>query len=558
MGSLALVIVSVAGETPAATRGNNPVALENAKPGTSSWNTVQAAFRWIEGYTSEVSAAPGEAVHFHVQTDPAAHYRIDIYRMGWYGGLGGRLVACLPACDRDDQGAPQPVPPFDPDTGIARAGWPVTDTITIPPDWVSGYYAAKLVLTDGPRRGRTSTVPLIVRQASSQTPSAILVNAPVNTWQAYDSWGGRSLYTFRNGYGSNHVSFDRPYVHGEQDMFNWEYQLVRFLEREGYDVSYTTDVDVDANPPELQRHRLFMTAGHDEYWSKTIRDALETAREAGTNLAFMGGNTGYWQLRYEDNRRTLVEYRIRSVDPEPNPALKTTQFRLLGPRRPECQLLGVQWQDGIGFETDFPINNASLGDPYFAGTGFTAGAVLPRLLGGEWDGVQAGCDVPTPTVFFHFPGANERGPGDVTRYIATSGARVFDGSALQFSWGLDNWGTDLPPADPRLQQFVRNALDDLTRPAAPIEVTATRGRKRVTVRIRRYTDVRVRWTAVYRHAGRGAFGIGGRGTQLVCVTTTDRCLDRTLPFPRIARYAAITRDRWNPSRPTYSDTVTLR
>jgi hypothetical protein len=557
IAAAALVVALGGAAAHAATVGRNPVAAENALPGTSAWNTVQAAFRSIEGYASEVSAAPGETVHFHVQTEPPARYRIDIYRMGWYGGLGGRLITCLPACDRDEQGVTQPVPPFNPDTGLLRAGWPVTDTLKIPDDWVSGYYVAKLLLRDGPAAGKTSTVPLIVREAPGRQ-SAILANAPVNTWQAYDSWGGRSLYTFRDGHGSNHVSFDRPYVHGEQDMFNWEYQAVRFLEREGYDVSYTTDVDVDANPPELQRHRLFMTLGHDEYWTKTERDVIQAARDAGTNLAFIGGNIGYWQLRYEDNRRTLVEYRIRGVDPEPNPALKTTQFRLLGPPRPECELTGVQWQSGIGFETDFPVNNAALGDPYFAGTGFTPGAVLSRLLGGEWDGVQPGCSTPPLTVFFHFPAGQDRGPGDVTRYTATSGARVFHSSALQFSWGLDNFGTELPGADPRLQKFMRNVLDDLTRPAPPTDIAATPKAGRVGIDVGRHPDVRVRWIAVYRHRGSAAFSVGGRGAQLVCVITGNHCADTTKPFPRVARYAAITRDRWGASYPTYSAPVMLR
>jgi hypothetical protein len=553
--AVAVLAAAVSGSAHAATIGRNPVAAENALPGTSAWNTVQAAFRSIEGYTSEVSVAPGDTIHFHVQTEPLARYRIDLYRLGWYQGLGARLIICLPACDRDEQGASQPVPPFNTDTGFLKAGWPVTDMVTVPPTWVSGYYIAKLVLTSGPAVGKTSTIPIIVRQSPTARPSAILANAPVNTWQAYDSWGGRSLYTFRDGHGSNHVSFDRPYVWGEQNVFNWEYQAVRFLEREGYDVSYTTNVDVDRDGPELQRHRVFVALGHDEYWTKTIRDNLEAARDAGTNLAFLGGNVGYWQLRYEDDRRTLVEYRIRGVDPEPSVALKTTQFRLLGPPRPECELLGVQWQDGIGFETDFPTNNAALGDPYFAGTGFTPGSVLSRLMGGEWDGVQPGCATPQLTVFFHFPGANNRGPGDITRYIAPSGARVFDGSAEQFAWGLDNWGTELPEPDARLQAFMRNVLNDLTRPAPPTELRAEPKRGRVGIDVGRHPDARVRWVAVYRHRGAGTFGIAGRGAQLVCVTTGDHCADRTTPFPRVARYAAVTRDPWGTSFPTYSAAI---
>jgi hypothetical protein len=551
--AIALTGAAATGHTAPLAR--NPIQAENALPGTTAWQTVQAAFRSIEGYTSEVSAVPGETLHFHISTEPVARYRIDLYRLGWYGGDGARLIACIPACDQDKQGTSYPVPPFNTDTGMLDAGWPVTDTIVVGKDWVSGYYVAKLLLTTGPAAKKTSDVPIIIK-ADPKRQAPILVQASVNTWQAYNSWGGRSLYTFRDGHGSNHVSFNRPYVHGEQNVFNWEYQAVRWIEREGFDVSYTTDVDTDANPGELQNHRMFVALGHDEYWTKAIRDALEAARDAGTNLAFLSGNTGYWQLRYEDNRRTLVEYRIRGVDPEPNGALKTTQFRLLVPSRPECELLGVQWQSGIGFQTDFPVNNSALGDPYFKGTGFTPGAVLSNLMGGEWDGVQPGCTTPPLTVFFHYTATNDRGPADVTRYVAPSGARVFDASAEQYTWGLDNWGTELPAADPRLQAFTRNVFDDLGRPAPPTQLNATAKKGRVGLDFGRHADPRVRWIAIYRHAGTADFNVSDRRAQLVCVTKGDHCADRTLPFPRVVRYAAITRDRWGMSFPTYSSPVT--
>src|SRR5205823_5779801 len=106
------------------------------------------------------------------------------------------------------------------------------------------------------------------------------------------------------------------------------------------DVSYTTDVDVDRDPSELARHRLVLTAGHSEYWTKAMRDGFEWARDQGTNLAFMGANTGYWQIRYADDRRTIVEYRNATADPEPDVLTKTVRFRDLVPPRPECELLG--------------------------------------------------------------------------------------------------------------------------------------------------------------------------------------------------------------------------
>ena len=224
----------------------SPVQVENARRGTRSWQRAPAPAGSIEGYSSVTSVLPGSSVSFHVSTTPAASYRIELYRLGWYRGAGARLVGCLPSCSRQKQGAAQPAP-VPALTGEVRANWPLSDQLTVPEDWLSGYYVAKLVLTSGRDRGKAASIPFIVR-APSTRQSLILVQAPVNTWQAYNGWGGKSLYDFdsRDGVPATRVSFDRPYV-GEQILnnpFSWEYQLVRFLEREGYDVSYATNVDV--------------------------------------------------------------------------------------------------------------------------------------------------------------------------------------------------------------------------------------------------------------------------------------------------------------------------
>jgi hypothetical protein len=539
----------------------NPVRSENALPGTQWWRLPQAPGRSIEGYASEVSAVPGDVVHLHISTVPAARYRVEVFRVGWYGGAGARLVACAPSCARDEQGTPQPEPPFDSTTGYVNAAWPVTDQIAVTDDWTSGYYLAELVLTSGPNAGEGGWVPLVVREPPSQN-SAILVQAPVDTWQAYNDWGGRSLYYNHTGVGDNHVSFDRPYdpaglptAAGPTPLLNinlpqtLEFPLVRFLERGGYDVSYTTDVDLDRDPSELLRHRLVITAGHGEYWTKTIRDAFEQARDAGTNLAFLGANTGYWQIRYDDGRRTIVEYRKASADPEPDPALKTVRFRDLDPPRPECELLGVEFgQIGI---RDYAVNPAALTDPWFSGTGFTAASTLPGLVGWEWDAITPGCQTSPLTDFFHYEG-HQYVNADAVRYTAPSGARVFSTGTLRFSWGLDPAAST---ADPRLQLFMRNALDDLTRPAPPISLQAVWTRRGVRVRVLRRPDARVRGVAVYAHPGMRSFGLSTRGARLVCVTRGAPCVDRRALRQRSVRYAAVVLDPWGTSIPVLSPPI---
>jgi hypothetical protein len=414
-----------------------------------------------------VSVLPGQKVHFHVSTAPAARYRIVLYRLGWYQGDGARIVACIPGCKSVRQGKARRQPHPAPRSGLTRAAWPVTDTYRFSRRAVSGYFLAKLELKSGRGRGEVTYAPLILRAPPSRH-STILVQAAVNTWQAYNGWGGKSLYSPPTS-PANHVSFDRPYDPESSVPIVWEIGLLRFLERTGYDVSYTTDVDTDRNPGELGHHRLVISSGHDEYWSKGMRDAFEATRDKGTNLAFLGADIADWQIRYENNRRTIVEYRDAKRDPVTNPALKTMRFRELVPPRPQCELLGITYAAVRGASDpprSYRVNPAALKDAWFRGTGFTATSVMPDSVGYEWDGIKPGCAVPPLTVLFRYQGPGPNGrqtSAEVVRYVAPSGARVFSSGSLQFVWGLDNyWGHRDAPPDPRLQRFMRNTLSDLT------------------------------------------------------------------------------------------------
>ena len=458
------------------------VQAENAKPGDSYWTVATqdpvSPNPPVEGYASATSVRPGGTLSFQVRTNPAARYRIEISRLGWYGGSGGRRITCLvgstleKSCSLDEAGIQQPsAPPPDPVTGEIRAGWSVTDTLKVPADWVTGYYLAVFRLTSGPSKGQTGFTPFIV-QAPVGDRAAILVQVPTNTWQAYNTWGGRDLYTTPPAV---KVSFDRPYAH--RLLFSWEYPLIRFLERGRWDVSYATDDDVDADPSILLDHALDMTAGHSEYWTKAMRDGWEAARAAGVNLAFMGANTGFWQVRYEDGGRTMVGYKYAS-DPELDPTLKTTQFRWLAPARPECELEGVQFQGAIDHAyLDYAVDPAAATDPWFAGTGLGTGSVLPGIVGYELDAITSGCHVPpvTPLLSYSAPPVTSNGPplrADAVRYTACSGAEVFSSGSMQFAWGLDSWRdpsyADAPPASAGLQQAMTRALADLTQSHVPV------------------------------------------------------------------------------------------
>jgi hypothetical protein len=551
----------------AALAGPNPIQSENALGGTepSVWLQPAVPATSIEGWASESSVLPGQQVNFHVSTNDGYRYRIEVYRLGWYGGPGARLYACLPSCGGDKEGRK-----YGPhiESGLIRADWPVTDTLTVPATWVSGYYYALLRVTSGgDDTGARGWVAFIVRDPPSRR-SQVLVQVPVNTWHAYNPWGGKSLYPFNSTdlVPATRVSFDRPLAFTAQGPFEWEYNLVRFLEREGYDVSYQTDVDTDVRPESLLGHRLVIVAGHDEYWTKKMRDAFNTARNLGTNLAFTGSNAAYWQVRYDNGHRTIVGYKDAAPDPEPSPALKTLRFRHLSPARPECALMGVMFlrlREHQSGPVDYTVTEAARTDPWFRNTGFSPGDKVLDVVGNEWDSlpdppVPSVCAKPALKVLFHFEGAPA--DADAVRYTAVSGARVFAGGAQQLSWPLDTFnltrfGRTLPP-DARFQQFMRNVLADLRRPARPSALTATVQGRTVTLKVTAPADPRVKYQS-FRRAGQGTFSLDAAGVIRRCLNKTGNCIDRSVP-PGTYRYAVVAVDEWGQSLARFSARVVVR
>jgi hypothetical protein len=556
----------------------NPITNENTLAGTSGWERSQADAPNIEGYTSKTSVAPGETLGFHVSTKPIINFRIVIYRLGWYSGTGARQMTCLPSCSTSYTGAARSTPTLNSATGKVDAGWPQTTSLTIPSNWTTGEYVAEYVPTSGSNNGYARYSPFVVRSSAPQAQaSSILVVVPFNTYNAYNEWGGASSYdnftnkkTFKLAHATK-VSFNRPF-HRREWRF-WDLPTLRFLEREGYDVSYVSDTDVDANPQILQQHRAVIVSGHSEYWSKNMRDGFDAARDAGTNLFFAGANDAYWQVRYEDSscasndtvctnvgdRRTMVIYKqeeSNQVDPISNPALKTIQWRQLG--RPECQLQGgVQygsWFPNDGYR-DYTTTAAGAADPWDAGTGLTSGSTVSGLVGFEYDSFFPGCSVPgTPQILFSYQGPETDAQFDsaAVKYTADgSGARVFSSGTEQWAWGLDSYRWDptlftaIPPTNPAVQQFTRNMLADMQKPAAPAALTATQSGSSIVVDTTPRADPRITAYKIYRHDGSGSFQPGDPGVTLVCQNASGDCTDS--PPGGTYRYASVAVDQWNES-----------
>jgi hypothetical protein len=544
----------------------NPIVRENALAGTPGWGEGEWQDSRIEGYASETSVQSGDALHLHVSTPAGVDYRIEVFRLGWYSGVGARRVSCIPSCSTYRSGAEYGAPWPNSATGEVDASWPTTDEFVIPTGWVSGYYLAELVPSDGDARG---IVPFVVREASDHD-SAILVDVPVNTWEAYNAWGGKSLYDFNStdSAPATHVSFNRPYLWeapGSQAVSKWELPLVRFLEHEGYDVSYATDGDIDHDPRLLLRHRVVVVNGHGEYWTRSMRDAFESAEAAGTNMAFMGANISYWQVRYERAGRTMVGYKA-SPDPNPDAALKTTLFRDLSPPRPECSLLGVQhytgsyqWPRG-----DYQVEAAT--DPWFADTGLDGSSFVEGVVSREHDQIPEGsragesCGRKVVVLFRHV-GSIPLERAEAVRYTdAASGAQVFSAGSHEFAWALDGLrvGEDgsETPVDPRIRQFTRNMLADLLRLAPPqaVAVRIVKGTRHVSVRS---VDPRITSVLVFRHGGSGVFAPGDSGVLEVCRAAGRECSDSARLRAGVYRYAAVAIDPWGQSAARLSAPVSI-
>jgi hypothetical protein len=406
----------------------------------------------------------------------APTYRMTIYRMGWYGGAGARKMMSVTL-----QGSKQPMPTPDPRTGLIECNWAESFRLTIPSgsdktDWATGVYLAKLT----PSSGTQSYIVFVVRDDSS--PSTYVFQCAVDTYQAYNNWGGKSLYTFNsdNSVAARKVSFNRPYRRqafvdaGSGQFMNYELYFLRFLEREGYDVSYITNIDVHENAGLLLNHRAYLAVGHDEYWSYEMRAGVQAARANGVNLGFFGGDQAHWQIRLEPSRagdanRTIVGYKDNAASEDPfaldgdpsNDKFITIRWHDLltsyGVHDPVAQaensLVGVMWHANP-VAGDVIVSNAS--HWVYANTGVVNGTRLRGLLGYETSSVvDNGFSPKGLEILANSP--DPAGFSQMTTYTASSGAVVFSTGTIQWAWGLDDWG-DLGLVNAAAQQITRNVL----------------------------------------------------------------------------------------------------
>jgi hypothetical protein len=485
----------------------NPIVAENQLPGTpqSVWDVSGAGDPSVQGFTTDISYNVGQTVSFKINDTAAAPYHLNIYRMGYYGGNGARLVATINSSQT--QHTVQPSPKTNNTVGLVDAGnWSVTASWAIPTSAVSGVYFADVVRDD---TGGSSMIVFVVRNDASH--SDMLFQTSDATWEAYNSWGGSSLYVSNlpNLNRAYQVSYNRPFNdRAEQDgngYTNWlmydEYPMVRFLEANGYDVTYFTDVDADRSGSLIQNHKIWMSVGHDEYWSANEYNNVLAARDAGVNLAFFSGNEVFWKTYLAPSidgtntaNRTLVTYKETHEDAITDPnnpnvwtgAWDDPRFsQVTDAHNPQNALTGTLFTVNRGTNdtgTPFTVPYSESQLRFWRNT--SVASLQPGQtatlgdweLGYEWDeDVDNGfrpaglIDLSTTTQsvtqkFTDYGNTVQAGTAthSMTLYRAASGALVFGAGMVQYDWGLD--GThDGPASTPvlALQQATVNLFADM-------------------------------------------------------------------------------------------------
>ena len=427
------------------------VREENARPGSLGWTHVGTSFQGqLEGFTNTTSAALGDEVTLYVST-VSSSFHVEIYRMGWYGGKGARVVATTPSA----AGVRQADPVITPGTNMVECHWAPSLTFQVEKDWAPGNYLLRLVDSDG----AAEWVPLTIRDDSST--AAIVIQNSVTSWQAYNHYGGYSLYGSVTGSGGNSlanrsriVSFDRPYYNtwaaGAADWLGNEFPLVMLAERHGLDVAYWTDIDLHSHPERLAAHRCVVSLGHDEYWSSTMRDGAQSALGRGVNWAFLGANACYRHVRFEASPtgadRRMVCYKVGTEDPlfGTNNAEVTANWPSGPDPRPESELIGAQYQCYGGSGAMVVVDPTAFA---FKGTGLAAGAALPGVIGSEFDSYVPAIPGPRDVqVLCHSPTGSVCGQGwsDMTWYTVPGGGGVFASGTASFIGKLSDNPGDLP------------------------------------------------------------------------------------------------------------------
>lgn len=462
----------------------------------------QESKTFIEGYASLLSCTAGDVVPLHISTN-AAKYDIEIFR------AGASSVSVFKKTGLN--GKQHEVPD---DAGTHGCRWPLALKVPVAATWPSGYYRVMLHTQEANGKRAKGEAFFCVRSAKPGTQAKILLQLCTNTYNAYNRWGGESLYGGTKKRYTRRVSFERPYGGFEpterftrlySGWLKWEEPFVKWAESAGYAIDYAVNGDLEFRPEILKNYRLVLSVGHDEYWSSPMRDSLEAFIAKGGNAAFFSGNTCFWQVRSEDNGKALTSWK---ADFDKDPVYKQEDKRLLTGMwsnvlvgRPENTLTGVSFTYG-GYHNFFEFGGEGCYTVHqpkhwlFEGTGLKEGDKLgagKKIVGYECDGCQLtwkdGRPVPTykdgTPQTFEILGSAPAGlslKGDHSRVWASEalygkgtkqlvdqpGAAVlgcYTQGGTVVTTGCTEWVRGLEARDPAVERITRNVLDRLTRKA---------------------------------------------------------------------------------------------
>ncbi len=464
------------------------IVSENARPGALDWQLTRVradgpgfSSPWIEGYCSKQSVRAGDSIDVMVSTRPTRRFRVEIFRMGYYGGRGARLVRELGPL----QGSEQPVPSPGPQN-LHECRWERSFQVEIPADWPSGVYLGRLttIPADDSEPYWQSYIVFIVKD---DRPADILFQCSDNTWQAYNRWPSNySLYTHPRGVQGPwaSVSFDRPYGReaqheavvndplsfGSGEFLPLEFPLAYWLEQNGYDVTYCSNNDM-VSPDRGLRCKAFISVGHDEYWDIRQFQSVERLRDSGVCLLFLSGNAVCWVTPFRpssDGRPARIISRGgpygagnvyatgRQKDHGPFPEHGPDEGLLMGARNVEPVNGGGDW---IVRRPEHWI---------FEGTGVKKGDRIPGLVGWEYHGDPAkipGLEVVAGGTAW--VGGQTPQTWAATCYPTKGGGFVFNASTIFWAQGLSSppghtlpwshWSRPHGP-DERVQRITHNLL----------------------------------------------------------------------------------------------------
>jgi hypothetical protein len=407
-------------------------ASENSHPGDPHWVIRHLGGEHeIEGYTGRASVRQGESFPLYVSTTSSG-YRVTAYRLGWYQGIGARRVWQSGVL----HGHAQAGPVVDTATNTVRTSW--DPMLSVPTDdWPPGSYLLLLDADSGAQR----YVPVTIRSAS--TAGKVVVKNCVETWQAYNTWGGYDLYKGPQGAYTNRslvVSLDRPYGDNGASMFlTYERNAIKLAEYLGLPLAYVTSMDLATEPGLLTGASALLSMGHDEYWSPPERANVTAARSAGVNLAFLGANAMFRRTRLQSSaegaNREVVCYKTSYTD-DPmygkDNALVTGNWRDAPSPDPESSLIGTLYES---YPADAGLKVASPSSWVFKGIGVPSGTSFPHLVGVEYDRVNPGYPLERPIeVLSHSPlvcnGVSSY--ADSAYYTHAAGAGVFNSGTMRW------------------------------------------------------------------------------------------------------------------------------